>query len=43
MTISDHAPLRRGNPTVHEKYGNATAILSGDVMENLCFTNISIN
>src|ERR1700760_4079836 len=30
--IMDRAPLRRGMPTVHSKYGSATAILSGDVM-----------
>jgi geranylgeranyl diphosphate synthase type II len=30
--IMDRAPLRRGMPTVHEKYGSSTAILAGDVM-----------
>ena len=30
--IMDKAPLRRGMQTVHEKYGNATALLTGDVM-----------
>ncbi len=30
--IMDKAPLRRGMPTVHEKYGTATALLAGDVM-----------
>jgi geranylgeranyl diphosphate synthase, type II len=30
--IMDAAPLRRGHPTVHEKYGSHTAILAGDVM-----------
>ena len=30
--IMDNAPLRRGNPTVHEKWNQNTAILSGDVM-----------
>jgi len=30
--IMDHAPLRRGKPTVHEKWNINTAILSGDVM-----------
>ena len=30
--IMDHAPLRRGLPTVHEKFNHATAILSGDAM-----------
>ncbi|HEV2481674.1 MAG TPA: polyprenyl synthetase family protein [Puia sp.] len=30
--IMDKAPLRRGQPTVHAKYGSPTAILAGDVM-----------
>lgn len=30
--IMDQAPLRRGQPTVHEKWNHNTAILSGDVM-----------
>lgn len=30
--IMDKAPLRRGNPTVHVKWNENTAILSGDVM-----------
>lgn len=30
--IMDKAPLRRGQPTVHEKYGTPTALLAGDVM-----------
>lgn len=30
--IMDKAPLRRGNPTVHAKYGITVGILSGDVM-----------
>lgn len=30
--IMDKAPLRRGRPTVHEKWGVNTAILSGDAM-----------
>ena len=30
--IMDKAPLRRGKPTVHTEYGEATAILAGDVM-----------
>lgn len=31
--IMDNAPLRRGMPTVHEKWNVNTAILSGDVMQ----------
>lgn len=30
--IMDKAPLRRGMPTVHTKYDDPTALLSGDVM-----------
>lgn len=30
--IMDKAPLRRGLPTVHEKFGDSTALLAGDVM-----------
>jgi geranylgeranyl diphosphate synthase type II len=30
--IMDKAPLRRGKPTVHKKWNENTAILSGDVM-----------
>ncbi|MEP7278339.1 MAG: polyprenyl synthetase family protein [Bacteroidota bacterium] len=30
--IMDKAPLRRGMPTVHEKYDASTALLAGDVM-----------
>jgi geranylgeranyl diphosphate synthase type II len=29
--IMDKAPLRRGKATVHEKYGDATALLAGDI------------
>jgi len=31
--IMDNAPLRRGNPTVHEKWSSNIAILAGDVMQ----------
>lgn len=30
--IMDKAPIRRGQPTVHQLYGSSTAILAGDVM-----------
>jgi geranylgeranyl diphosphate synthase, type II len=30
--IMDRAPLRRGMQTVHEKFGESTALLAGDVM-----------
>jgi len=30
--IMDRSPMRRGNPTVHTKWDDSTAILTGDVM-----------
>jgi len=39
--IMDNAPLRRGKPTVHEIYGNAGAILSGDVMNIYAYEYLS--
>lgn len=30
--IMDKAPLRRGKPTVHNQFGESTALLAGDVM-----------
>lgn len=35
--IMDKAPVRRGLPTVHTKYGDSTALLAGDVMFVKCF------
>jgi geranylgeranyl diphosphate synthase type II len=35
--IMDNAPLRRGKPTIHEKWGVNTAILSGDTMLTMAF------
>ncbi len=39
--IMDKAPLRRGMPTVHEKFGSSTALLSGDVMMVVGYDYIS--
>jgi geranylgeranyl diphosphate synthase type II len=39
--IMDNASLRRGNPTVHVKYNNNTAILSGDVMMIWCYNYLT--
>ena len=36
--IMDEAPLRRGRPTVHTKWSENAAILSGDVMYTLALT-----
>ncbi|MFC4261398.1 polyprenyl synthetase family protein [Ferruginibacter yonginensis] len=38
--IMDKAPLRRGLPTVHEKYGHNTALLAGDVMFVTAYENL---
>ena len=35
--IMDNAPLRRNKPTVYKKYNINIALLSGDVMLNLCY------
>jgi len=39
--IMDKAPLRRGQQTVHEKYGVSTAILSGDVMNIFSYVHLN--
>lgn len=44
--IMDAAPLRRGMPTMHAKYGQSTALLAGDVMFVVAYdyiNKISIN
>ena len=37
----DNDDLRRGNPTTHKKYDEATAILAGDALQPLAFEFIS--
>lgn len=39
--IMDCAPLRRGKPTAHTKYGINTGILSGDLMLILAYEHLS--
>jgi geranylgeranyl diphosphate synthase type II len=39
--IMDKAPLRRGMETVHQKFGESTAILAGDVMLVTAYDNIN--
>ncbi len=39
--IMDRAPLRRGMPTVHKKYGEPTALLAGDVMLVTAYENLN--
>ncbi|MCH5319264.1 MAG: polyprenyl synthetase family protein [Paramuribaculum sp.] len=34
--VMDHSDMRRGRPTVHKKWNETTAILSGDAMFSLC-------
>ncbi len=37
----DNDDLRRGKPTCHKQFGDATAILAGDVLQTLAFKAIS--
>ncbi len=39
--IMDKAPLRRGIETVHQKFGNDTALLAGDVMLVVAYENLA--
>ncbi len=39
----DDDDLRRGNPTCHIKFGEATAILAGDALQALAFTTLAIS
>ena len=39
--IMDHAGIRRGEPAVHVKYGENSAILSGDAMSIMAFEFLS--
>lgn len=39
--IMDKAPIRRGMQTVHEKYGEPTALLSGDVMLVVAYDHLN--
>lgn len=39
--IMDHAEIRRGEPTVHKKWNENTAILSGDAMMILAYQLVS--
>ena len=39
--IMDKAPLRRGKPTVHAKYGMTAGILSGDVMNIYAYDSLA--
>lgn len=39
--IMDRAPLRRGRPTVHAKYGHTAGILCGDVMNIYAYQSLA--
>src|SRR5215510_2009687 len=39
--IMDKAPLRRGMPTVHSKFGNSTALLAGDVLFVIAYAHLN--
>jgi len=39
--IMDKADVRRGKPTVHKKWNETTAILSGDVMQILAYQHVA--
>lgn len=39
--IMDEAPLRRGKPTVHERFGPHRALLAGDVMMVLAYEQLN--
>ncbi len=39
--IMDQSPLRRGQPTLHEKYDQSTAILAGDVMLVVAYDHLN--
>ena len=39
--IMDRASLRRGKPTVHEKYGSSTALLAGDVLLVIAYDHLN--
>src|ERR1700730_502067 len=39
--IMDKASLRRGKPTVHEKYGDSTALLAGDILLVIAYDHLN--
>ena len=43
LPAMDDAALRRGQPTVHKKYGEATAVLAGDALLTLAFEVLADN
>ncbi len=43
LPAMDDSPLRRGRPTIHKAYGEATAILVGDALQALAFEKLTDN
>lgn len=43
MPIMDNDDLRRGQPTCHKKYDDATALLVGDALQSLAFETLCDN
>ncbi len=43
LPAMDNDDLRRGNPTCHKKFDEATAILAGDALQTLAFSVLSEN
>src|SRR3989440_8808929 len=41
LPAQDNADLRRGNPTCHRQFGEATAILAGDALLTLAFETVA--
>ena len=41
LPCMDDDDFRRGKPSCHKKYGEATALLAGDALENLAFSTIT--
>lgn len=40
LPAMDDDDLRRGQPTTHKKYDEATAILAGDILQTMAFTHL---
>jgi len=41
LPAMDNAPLRRGQPSCHARYGEATAILAGDALQTMAYAIVS--
>ena len=41
LPLMDNDDLRRGRPTCHVRFGEATAILAGDALQSLAFQTIA--